>query len=61
MSDGVSEEVDGLVDAGRHVGVTVMCDSGVMLDGVLVIDGLGDSARDVPVENACKDMSVYSY
>jgi hypothetical protein len=61
VGDGVTEEVDGLVDAGRHVSVTVMCDSGVMLDGVLAVDGLGDLARDVPVENACKDRSAYSY
>jgi hypothetical protein len=26
-----------------------------------VVDGLGDLARDVPVENACGDMSAYSY
>lgn len=49
------------MDTGRHIGVTVMCNSGVMLDGVLVVDELGDLARNVPVENACKDMSVYSY
>jgi hypothetical protein len=61
VGDGVTEEVDGLVDAGRHVSVTVMYDSGVILGGVLVVDGLGDLARDVPVENACGDMSAYSY
>lgn len=61
VGDGVTEQVDGLVDTGRHVGLTVMCDSGVMLKGVLAIDGLVDLARYVPVGNVCKGMSAYSY
>lgn len=58
VGDGVSEEVDGLVDAGRHVSVTVMYS---MLNDVQGVDGLVDLARCVLVGNACKDMSAYSY
>jgi hypothetical protein len=61
VGDGVPEEIDGLVDAGRHVSVTVMYDSGAMLNDVQGVDGLGDLARCVPVGNVCKGMSAYSY